>query len=412
MRWGTRVLVHEVVGEKRHRLVVGRGRADVALPLRGTLEVVKGPEGGELYFSSGLVGELVEGRGTRRFATLIDEGVAEEAGDERWRLRLSSAQSVSCAAGRLAVTVRPVTLSQQVRARLDDVLDYRWLNVLLVCLFVASVAIAEASFQEPAAPSDSDVPLRYLVRTSFTPLERPVAIRKQVEETGPAAPTPPSRPRVPTTRPAPTPGAGPAVLSVFAGQGLVVPGLGLSAALKAGVGSLARVGEGTTGDGLSGLRLRGRGHDSLGGELVRIGGVGVGTRARPGAGGDGLCRGSQCAGAVEPHLEPGPTVTCGGQVACMDKELIRKVIREHVGQLRYCYESLLSRFPSLEGRVVVTFHVGDGGHVDRSAVVSSSAGAELGECVASRARTWVFPTNRGVGGYVVTYPFLFRASGT
>jgi hypothetical protein len=38
--------------------------------------------------------------------------------------------------------------------------------------------------------------------------------------------------------------------------------------------------------------------------------------------------------------------------------------------------------------------------------------AELEACVAGRVHTWIFPKPKGGGMVVVTYPFIFKQSGT
>lgn len=64
----------------------------------------------------------------------------------------------------------------------------------------------------------------------------------------------------------------------------------------------------------------------------------------------------------------------------LDKELVRRVVRQHINEIRYCYQRELSLVPSLAGRVVVKFVIGAGDRVTssrlsspRSATPTSSA---------------------------------------
>ncbi|MET0401038.1 MAG: TonB family protein, partial [Cystobacter sp.] len=96
----------------------------------------------------------------------------------------------------------------------------------------------------------------------------------------------------------------------------------------------------------------------------------------------------------------------------LDKELVRQVIQRNRGQIRFCYESLLNRFPKLGGKVAIRFTIANEGNVVTSSVAQSTAGnSELEQCVARRVQTWMFPRPQGGGSVIVTYPFLFKASG-
>lgn len=91
----------------------------------------------------------------------------------------------------------------------------------------------------------------------------------------------------------------------------------------------------------------------------------------------------------------------------MDKDIIRRVVRSHLSEVKRCYEAGLGRDPSLTGRVAIQFTIGPEGAVTAAKVHTSDVkDAAVGDCIASAIRTWVFPKPEGGGNVVVSYPFL------
>ena len=183
---------------------------------------------------------------------------------------------------------------------------------------------------------------------------------------------------------------------------------GLGGDLKSAMGNMFGAKAGDSG-GFGGLGLRGSGGGGGGtGDTVGIGGIG--TKGRGGGTGSygsgvGVLGGKQ-------SVDVGITSSEPEVMGSLDKELIRKVIHMNRGQIRYCYESLLNRFPKLGGKVAVKFVITATGSVASSSVAQSTAGnAELETCVAGRVRTWKFPEPKGGGVVVVTYPFIFKQAG-
>ena len=153
----------------------------------------------------------------------------------------------------------------------------------------------------------------------------------------------------------------------------------------------SRVGGGGTGDGSIGLgRLPGLGH----GPGDREYGRGVGPR---------LVR----------HNIEGPVVDVGPPkiIGSLDKELIRRVIRSHMNQVKFCYESELTRNQKAEGRVQVQFLIGTTGSVVTSIVQASTLGSLQAEsCIANAVRRWEFPKPQN-GVVSVSYPFVLKTAG-
>lgn len=137
-----------------------------------------------------------------------------------------------------------------------------------------------------------------------------------------------------------------------------------------------------------------------------IGIAGVGTKGR-GTGGTGYGTGGiGTKGSVQ--------INVGGQEAdftgSMDREAIRRVIREHLREIRNCYERELQRTPDLYGKVVITWDIVEGGRVSQAGVSRNEIGsAAVGECIAARLKTWKFPDPPKDQVGRVSYPFVFSS---
>jgi hypothetical protein len=94
-----------------------------------------------------------------------------------------------------------------------------------------------------------------------------------------------------------------------------------------------------------------------------------------------------------------------------DRDIIRRIIRQHMNEVKYCYEKELVRDNKLAGRVVVKFFIGNQGTVTASAIESSTVReSNVEQCIAGAVRRWEFP--RPQGGLVsVSYPFVLKSTG-
>jgi len=94
----------------------------------------------------------------------------------------------------------------------------------------------------------------------------------------------------------------------------------------------------------------------------------------------------------------------------MDKEAIRRVIREHIREIRNCYEKELQRSPDLYGKVVLEWDIEEGGRVGRSVVKSNALGNDsVASCILSRLRQWKFPDPPKDQIGRVDFPFVFSS---
>jgi len=165
-----------------------------------------------------------------------------------------------------------------------------------------------------------------------------------------------------------------------------------------GVGGLGLVGTGSGGGGT------GEGTIGLGnfGTIGKGGGGGNGSGYGRGAGGLGGRR------AKAPDVIPGTANVRGS----LDKEIIRRIIRRHINEVKYCYEQELTKKPELGGRIMVQFTIAASGQVIASVLQSSTMGnAKVENCTVQAVRRWEFPKPLGGGIVIVSYPFVLTPAG-
>lgn len=412
VHWGDRLISSQVLraGERRSFTLGSGARADVPIPRAGRATFSCDADGPRLAFTEGVRGRLVRnGEVELPISEAIHRGLAEESG-EGWALALGRRDRLSLEFGALRVDAEPTKAPGRVGLH-GDAVDYRWWNVLLVSALLALLMVMhfelsalEGDTLDEDGASAAALTIRHVL---VVPPKKEPPRRVATREPAQAGPQSPAKAERPVTRAAGRPAlTAQTVGNLFAGvgaQGLVGSGaldVTLTHALK---------GIATAGNGLTGLTLRGTG----GGGFVGGGPVGIGVGRLTGLGGPRDVSLTRGAGQVPDRFEvTPPDIECAA-VGCLDKELIRRVVRQHLSQVRYCYEELLPSMPQLEGRVVVKWHVTGQGHVDASEVVSSTAQTpQLGACIAGRIRTWVFPSaKRAEAGFTVSYPFTFKLSG-
>jgi TonB family protein len=115
-----------------------------------------------------------------------------------------------------------------------------------------------------------------------------------------------------------------------------------------------------------------------------------------------------------PGLDPVVTPDSAEVRGSLDREVIRRVIRRHIGAVQRCYEQGLAADPTLAGRVVVSFIISPTGAVPAATVSESSLSGPRSEavtaCIVTQVRTWTFPAPDGGGTVSVNYPFVFTSS--
>jgi TonB family protein len=181
-------------------------------------------------------------------------------------------------------------------------------------------------------------------------------------------------------------------------------GPGTEAGDTYGVGGLGLVGTGVGGGGT--------GEGTIG--LGTLGTIGHGSGSASGSGyGVGYGRGAgmlarrsvavSVGAAAVNKAQPGDAEVQGS----LDKEIVRRVVRRHLNELRFIYEK--ARSHKLAGRIVVRFVIGADGRVTEATVTSSTLpGDALQADVLNAIRHWQFPAPQGGGKVIVNYPFAFH----
>ena len=168
-----------------------------------------------------------------------------------------------------------------------------------------------------------------------------------------------------------------------------------------------RVGDAQGFGGLGGVGV-GRGGGGFGENSIGVGNVG--TMGRGGRGNSGYGRGASRLGerrAKVPKVIPGKPIISGS----LDMETIRRVIRRHRNEYRYCYEKQLNTKRDLNGKITVKFTIAGNGSVIAAAVADTTMNDRKVEgCLVTKIKRWVFPAPKGGGIVIVKYPFVFKAS--
>ena len=158
--------------------------------------------------------------------------------------------------------------------------------------------------------------------------------------------------------------------------------------------------------GSGGLYSRGSG---LGGGGDGEGLGGMGTRDRGGRGATGYGHDGGYTGERIGRVPGGVSTEDPILLGALDKSDIDRVIKQHLSQIRYCYQKELNRAPDLEGKVVMRFVIAKDGSVSQTRVQSTSLNNPVVEsCLCDRFMRFRFPQPTGGGIVIVTYPFVFN----
>ncbi len=105
-----------------------------------------------------------------------------------------------------------------------------------------------------------------------------------------------------------------------------------------------------------------------------------------------------------PAVKEALVTTTGGK---LDSAVIRRVLRQHLNEVRLCYERALVQKPTLAGSITAKFVIAKTGYVETCQVQQHLDDRQVGDCLCSRVLRWRFPEPED-DRVVVTYTWTFQ----
>jgi TonB family protein len=134
--------------------------------------------------------------------------------------------------------------------------------------------------------------------------------------------------------------------------------------------------------------------------------LGIGGSGGLGATGSGYGRGSGAGFGGRGKRVPRVRQAKADVTGDLDKDIIRRIVRAHINEVRYCYNQGLTKDPKLSGRVEIAFEIGGTGKVTSATVEDTTLSDKaVGTCVAKAVKRWKFPRPRDGKAVSVKYPF-------
>lgn len=90
----------------------------------------------------------------------------------------------------------------------------------------------------------------------------------------------------------------------------------------------------------------------------------------------------------------------------LDRDIVRRIVRAHINEVRKCYDVALEDDPDLEDRVTVSFTIGASGKVASASATSRESNEGLESCLGKAAKRWKFPKPIDGADVEVEYPFV------
>jgi hypothetical protein len=429
LRWGGSVVdVRRIKAAPKFSIGSADGD-DLFVPLDGgSFTLLTSTEGGgwRVRYRDGMAGNVTRGD---QSAPLAQSGGAPDG--DGFAIKITDDTVVSLGVGYHAIEVRPVAKSRVVP--FIPFFDALWANAALITLFAASAFVATVTLMPVGMDSlDDDLmtnPTKFqtlilkpppkdnsFLKNFKGPSAAKQAAKKDQGKAGDKKADPKKDSGKAATKAKDKPTDEQVVANkmaaLFGEKGAaaqLLDGAASGGALEAALGGIdgSRV---AAGYGVGGMGLRGGGPGGGGTGTGTLGTGAIGTRGR--GGGNGSYGAGE--GGLGAKTDRDVTMTQGTPtiLGSLDPEIIRRIVREHAGQIRYCYESELTRTPGIFGKIVMKWVINGEGRVMQSQVAETQMkNANVENCLATKIKTWTFPKPKGGGMVVVNYPFVFKQGG-
>jgi len=91
----------------------------------------------------------------------------------------------------------------------------------------------------------------------------------------------------------------------------------------------------------------------------------------------------------------------------MDADIVRRIVRSHINEVRDCYELGLDKDATLSGEVTIDFTIDARGKVSSAEVAEDTLGdKEVGKCMGKALERWKFTRPKDGGSVKVSCPFV------
>ncbi len=107
-----------------------------------------------------------------------------------------------------------------------------------------------------------------------------------------------------------------------------------------------------------------------------------------------------------PHVAPGKVDVSGGH----DARTIQKIVRQHTGEIKACYERELVKVKGLNGKITMQWFISPDGSVMKVFVKETTMHNKAVEsCLTNSIQHWRFASLKGGSMSSIVYPFTFTA---